>query len=80
MSVNELTPIPELFNQFIYNREHIAQVTNEFNAFLGVVSMEDVIETLLGLEIVDELDTVEDMQVLARKNWEKRARRLGLLD
>jgi len=40
--------------------------------------MEDIIETLLGLEIMDESDAVEDMQVAARKNWERRAKRMGL--
>jgi hypothetical protein len=39
-----------------------------------------VMETLLGMEITDELDNTVDMQVLARRNWEKRARRIGLLD
>ena len=42
--------------------------------------MEDVIETLLGLEIMDESDHVEDLQVLARKNWEARAKRLGIIE
>jgi len=42
--------------------------------------MEDVIETLLGLEIVDETDNATDMQVLARKQWEERARSIGLLE
>jgi len=41
--------------------------------------MEDVIETLLDVEIVDESDQTADMQVLARRNWERRARRLGLI-
>jgi CBS domain containing-hemolysin-like protein len=40
--------------------------------------MEDVVETLLGLEIVDEDDKNEDMQVLARRLWERRARAMGL--
>ncbi len=40
--------------------------------------MEDIIETLLGLEIMDESDTIEDMQVQARKNWERRAKRMGI--
>ena len=40
--------------------------------------MEDVIETLLGMEIVDETDHVEDMQTLARKKWADRARNLGI--
>ena len=42
--------------------------------------MEDVIETLLGLEIVDESDGNEDMQVLARKKWQQRAKALGLTE
>ena len=41
--------------------------------------MEDVVETLLGLEIVDEVDSTEDMQMLARQQWLRRARRLGIL-
>jgi hypothetical protein len=41
--------------------------------------MEDVVETLLGLEIVDEADSVEDMQALARQQWFKRARELGVV-
>jgi CBS domain containing-hemolysin-like protein len=46
----------------------------------GLVTMEDVIETLLGLEIMDESDSVADLQTLARKNWQKRAKTLGLYD
>ncbi|VAW41682.1 hypothetical protein MNBD_GAMMA01-1657 [hydrothermal vent metagenome] len=42
--------------------------------------MEDVIETLLGLEIMDESDTDLDMQQLARENWQKRAKRLGIIN
>jgi CBS domain containing-hemolysin-like protein len=42
--------------------------------------MEDVIETLLGLEIMDESDNVADLQVLARKNWENRAQKAGVID
>ena len=44
------------------------------------VTLEDILETLLGMEIVDEADKAVDMQVLARRNWERRARRLGLVD
>ncbi len=71
-------PIPELFETFIKQRMHIAAVVDEFGNTIGVVTMEDIIETLLGLEIMDESDNVEDMQVQARKNWEKRAKRMGI--
>lgn len=69
----------ELFKRFLSTREHIALVVDEFGGMSGIVSMEDVIETLLGVEIVDEVDQTEDMQVLARRSWERRAKRLGLI-
>lgn len=78
--VNEHMQIPKLFSQLMENREHIALVVDEFGGMAGIVTMEDVIETLLGMEIMDEFDNIEDMQILARKNWERRARELGLID
>jgi CBS domain containing-hemolysin-like protein len=71
-------PIPELFNLFLRQREHIALVVGEFDGMSGIAAIEDVIETLLGLAIVDEIDHAEEMQAEARKNWEERAKRLGL--
>ncbi len=71
-------PIPELFETFIKQRVHIASVVDDFGNTIGVVTMEDIIETLLGLEIMDESDSIEDMQMQARKNWEKRAKRMGI--
>ena len=80
ITVKESFPIPELFDRFLAEREHIALVVDdEFGGTAGIVSMEDVIETLLGLEIVDELDGADDMQALARKNWELRAKARGLI-
>lgn len=73
-------PIPDLFESFILQREHIALIVDEYGSVSGLVTMEDVIETLLGLEIVDESDNVEDLQVLARRNWQLRAKRLGIID
>ncbi|MFO7754554.1 MAG: CNNM domain-containing protein [Bacteroidales bacterium] len=77
--VNEEMPIIRLFYRFIDLKAHIAMVVDEYGMVSGLVTMEDVLETLIGLEIVDEMDNVEDMQVLARKNWETRARKLGLI-
>jgi len=74
------TPIPELFELLISNREHIALAVDEFGSVSGLVTMEDVIETLLGLEIMDESDHVADLQQLARKNWETRAKKTGIIE
>ncbi|MGI9250681.1 MAG: hemolysin family protein [Pseudohongiellaceae bacterium] len=77
--VHQSMPIPDLLDMFIRKKEQIALVVDEFGGVEGIVTMEDIIETLLGLEIVDESDSAEDMQALARKNWEIRARRMGIL-
>lgn len=71
-------PVPKLFEFFISQRTHIALVVDDFGNTIGVVTMEDIIETLLGLEIMDESDDVEDMRLQARKNWERRAKRMGI--
>jgi CBS domain containing-hemolysin-like protein len=80
MVVNEKMPIIRLFYKLIQQKEHIAMVVGEYGEMSGIVTMEDVIETLLGTEIVDELDNIEDMQKQAMKIWERRARRLGLIE
>ncbi len=77
---NRNLPIPNLFEQLIDQREHIALVVDEYGSVSGLVTQEDMIETLLGLEIMDESDNVEDLQLLARKSWERRAKRLGIID
>jgi CBS domain containing-hemolysin-like protein len=76
---NRNTPIPELFATFISKNEHIALVVDEYGSVSGVISMEDILETILGLEIMDESDSVENLQHLARKNWKERAKRLGII-
>ncbi|MEX0719839.1 MAG: CNNM domain-containing protein [Balneolaceae bacterium] len=67
-----------LFERLLEKQEHIAVVVDEYGGFSGVVTMEDVVETLLGMEIVDEFDAIEDMQKLARQKWRERAKRLGI--
>ena len=72
-------PLPKLFEQLLTEQLHIALVVNEYGDTRGLVTLEDLLETLLGLEIVDEFDQVQDMQQLARKQWLTRAKRRGLL-
>lgn len=76
--VPEFISLRNLFSQVLADQEHFAVVVDEYGGFAGVVTMEDVIETLLGLEIVDESDTTEDLRRAARQQWQKRARKLGL--
>ena len=79
-AVKEQFPIPELFAHFTNEHSHIAMVVDDLGGMAGLVTMEDVIETLLGMEIVDEVDGDADMQVLARRQWERRAEKLGLIE
>jgi CBS domain containing-hemolysin-like protein len=70
--------LTDAFSLLLNQREHIALVVDEYGGTDGLVTMEDLIETLLGLEIIDEADAVPDLQRMARRKWEKRARSLGL--
>ncbi|WP_341221499.1 CNNM domain-containing protein [Polaribacter atrinae] len=72
--------IPDLFEKLIKEKEHIALVVDEYGSVSGLVSQEDVIETLLGLEIMDESDSVADLQAQAKKSWKNRIKKLGVMD
>ncbi len=69
----------DLLDLMLKNRIHIAITVGEYGEVKGLVTLEDVLETLLGLEIVDEIDRVEDMQELAKQIMAKRSERLGML-
>jgi len=70
--VNDNYTVAKLMDTLILNREHMAMVEDDFGSIVGLVTMEDLFETLLGLEIVDESDKVEDLQKLALEKWKKR--------
>lgn len=72
--------LPELFDSLLDKHSHMTIVVDEFGSVLGLLTMEDILETLLGIEIVDETDTEVDLQVLARKQWRKRAKKHGLAE
>jgi len=76
--VPEFISLQDLFTQLLHEQEHFAVVVDEYGDLTGVVTMEDVLETLLGMEIVDESDSIEDLRKMARERWNKRAARLGI--
>ncbi|MFN2436615.1 MAG: hemolysin family protein [Desulfotignum sp.] len=78
MAVPSSIPLTVLFERFLAERQHIALIVSEHGGTDGLVTLEDLIETLMGMEIVDERDNVIDMRVLARKQWMARARAMGL--
>ena len=55
--------------KMLEQKEHIAVITDEYGTLRGIVTMEDLIETMLGVEIVDEYDEAVDMQDMAREKW-----------
>lgn len=79
LTVPETLSVTSLFERLLDEREHIALVIDEYGGVDGVVTMEDVLETLLGLEIVDEADTAEDLREIARRRWRERRSKLGTL-
>lgn len=67
-----------LQNHMMRHKTHLCIVVNEFGAVLGLVTMEDLFETILGLEIMDETDDVADLQKYAHDMWQRRAKDMGL--
>lgn len=68
-TVPENISITAALDQFIKRKEHIFSVVDEYGSLAGLLSMEDVVETILGIEIVDELDSVADLREQALKQW-----------
>lgn len=80
LMVSEDIKLPKLMDRFLEKKDHLAIVTDKYGGITGLVTMEDVMETLLGTEIIDEFDSEQDMQEFARKKWRSRALKLGLIN
>jgi CBS domain containing-hemolysin-like protein len=73
-SVPETITVSAALDQLIFRNEHIFIAIDEYGSTAGIVTLEDAIETLLGVEIVDEFDSVVDLRQLALEQWRKRKR------
>lgn len=71
-AIPDTKSVASILEEFIKRREQIFLVVDEYGGTAGIITLEDAIETLLGVEIVDEFDTVEDMRKYALRQWEKR--------
>ena len=71
MTFGEDDSVADIWEKLLEKKEHISAILDEYGALRGIVTMEDVIETMLGQEIVDEKDEVVDMQEYAKDQWEK---------
>lgn len=72
------TSLSNLLQLLLDHRSQVVLLVDEYGGTTGLVTLEDVVETLLGMEVVDEMDTVEDMQALAREIWARRAAAIGI--
>ena len=77
LSALENKPLPDLMQKMVSERISISLVINEYGDPLGIATMEDLVETMLGMEIVDESDNHIDMQERARELWRLRAKASG---
>ncbi|MEM9368528.1 MAG: CNNM domain-containing protein [Planctomycetota bacterium] len=77
-TVRDEEALPTLFNRLLSERQQIAMVVDQFGTAAGIVTLEDLVETLLDVEIVDESDHQIDMQSFARERWQKRIDRAGI--
>lgn len=71
-------PLSHALNEMLKQRTHMMLAVNEYGGVEGLLTLEDVMETMLGFEIVDEKDKTVDMQKEAKKQWKRRADKIGL--
>lgn len=71
-------PLFSVTKHLIQSKSHITAVVNEYGGINGIITLEDLIETLVGFEIVDEVDKNKNMKLLARELWRQRAKSMGI--
>jgi len=78
LTLSDQTSLSDAFDEVLKQRAHIIVIIDEYGGMEGIITMEDILETLLGLEIMDESDKTADMQQYARRMWKKRAKEMGI--
>jgi len=71
--VPETNSVAQVLDEFIAKQEHIFLVIDEYGGTAGLITLEDTVETLLGIEILDEYDREADLRQLARRRYERRS-------
>jgi len=71
-TISEKLTVAQALDFFIKQKEHVALVNDEYGIITGLISLEDTVETLLGVEIVDEFDSVPDLRQFALEQWQLR--------
>jgi CBS domain containing-hemolysin-like protein len=74
--VSDKVSVEQLMSQFMRERQHMALVYDEYGSWMGIVTMEDVIESILGQPIMDETDDIPNMRRLAKRRWEHKQKQL----
>ena len=77
-AVEQDMSLSKVLEVLLDNRAHIMLVVDKYGGMQGIVTLEDVVETLIGIEIVDEVDKIDDMRKLARAKWEERMTKAGI--